>query len=260
MNEPKMNQNDYQEVLNSFRHKFTSLEYNQSEIERKSEEVMNTIVSEPSITNDLIQLWGEKCKERGKHQIPLLLLADHIIQNSFSNKLELHEHFWWFIRKVFPSLYMTLNITLRNEIDKIIGVWEEKSIYSQEKLDELKFLLKFETLPKIKGGPLESEILFNLITSNKLKIDENLVEFTKALYVLKKTGENKQREKVLKLSSEIIEKQNKTYNQHLSFLKETDKMLDKIQAYKDMNHNFAEENNNNNNNNSSSNNNNKNDY
>ena len=69
----------------------------------------------------------------------------------------------------------------------------------------------------------------------QVKLDEMVCNYSREMEMLKDTNDNKHRENALKITKDIIAKQNKTYFQHLHYIQVVDKMIAKIKAYNEFN-------------------------
>ena len=145
------------------------------------------------------------------------------------------------INKIFPYIkniccysYLSLNDKFKEKIKELINLWKTKEIFSPTKMKELDFELKMEIEPEITDNKDDINILLNLYNNGNVKIDQNLINFSKELEMLERTKDNKHRKILLKMEKEIITKQFKIYNSQIQHLKEIDLILDKIKTFNEM--------------------------
>ncbi len=101
-------------------------------------------------------------------------------------------------------------------------------------MKELEFELKMEIEPEFTDDNEEINYLLNLYNNGNIKIDQNLISFSRDLDILEKTKDNKQRKNILKMEKDMITKQFKIYNSQIQHLKEIDLILDKIKTFNEM--------------------------
>ena len=94
--------------------------------------------------------------------------------------------------------------------------------------------MKFWNEPNITGSEREAKYLMNLVNYGEFKIEQNLIDFSKAMDTLNRNKDNLQRKKMLKLEKELIQKQIKTYNTHLQQLEEINLLLKKINEHPEL--------------------------
>ena len=244
MIEQTQNSQSIQEAIDGFHHKLSVIDSNNVSIEKLSTDFIETTTQLPTIVNDLLSLWGRFSKER-PNKIPFIKLANEIVQKSFAMKqtnpqMELHDIFYQHIFDVFPFLYSLLDPIIQNEIETTLVQWETIGIYTNEQIKEIRFLLKLYTDPEFDGRQIKNQILFKLILDGQIKLDETLCEYSREIDLMNGSNDNKHRENVLKITKDIINKQNKIYYTHLHYVQVLDKMLDKIKTYKEFNRSLIE--------------------
>ena len=145
------------------------------------------------------------------------------------------------INKVFPYIknicsfsYAILNENLNKKVKELIDLWEKKEIFNINKIKELKFDLKMELEPELSDDKDEINYLINSYNNGNIKLDQNLINFSKELNILEKTKDNKNRRIILKMEKDIINKQFKIYNAQIQHLKDIDKILDKIKTFNEL--------------------------
>jgi len=113
-------------------------------------------------------------------------------------------------------------------------MWEKKEIFKLENIKELKFELKMQLEPELTEDKEEINYLINLSNNGSIKLEQNLINFSKELNILEKTKENKNRKTLLKMEKDIITRQFKIYNTQIQHLKDIDKILDKIKTFNEL--------------------------
>jgi len=113
-------------------------------------------------------------------------------------------------------------------------MWEKKEIFNLENIKELKFELKMQLEPELTEDKEEINYLINLSNNGSIKLEQNLINFSKELNILEKTKENKNRKTLLKMEKDIITRQFKIYNTQIQHLKDIDKILDKIKTFNEL--------------------------
>ena len=103
-----------------------------------------------------------------------------------------------------------------------------------ENIKELKFELKMQLEPELTEDKEEINYLINLSNNGSIKLEQNLINFSKELNILEKTKENKNRKTLLKMEKDIITRQFKIYNTQIQHLKDIDKILDKIKTFNEL--------------------------
>ena len=117
---------------------------------------------------------------------------------------------------------------------ELISIWEEKEVFNKNKIKQLKFDLKMQLEPELSDDKDEINFLINLYNNGNIKLDQNLVNFSKELNILERTKDNKSRRNILRMEKDIINKQMKIYNAQIQHLKDIDKILDKIKTFNEL--------------------------
>ena len=94
--------------------------------------------------------------------------------------------------------------------------------------------MKFWNEPNITGSEKDAKYLMNLVNFGQYKIEQNLIDFSRAMDTLNRNKDNIQRKNMLKLEKDLIQKQIRIYNTHLQQLKEIDLLLDKINEHPEL--------------------------
>jgi hypothetical protein len=240
--------------IKEIRERLSVLDCSQASIQKTSEEFVNFVKNDESVVEDLVKLWRHFCLNKS-NKLAYLFLANDIIQNSFYHKLKIHDAFFNQIIEVFPQLYTSLNEKLRKEVVRVIDIWIERGIYDAGKLENLRQLLSFNTIPTLSN--MDNPLFQNLFKNHRNKISDKIKELatnfenfenykqnsnkirgegdSDALEVEKAEKlENKYRENLLKITADTVKKQNQIYFKHVYYLQELDKMLDKINTFKSL--------------------------
>jgi hypothetical protein len=230
--------------------KLNELDTTQQSIQNASEGIIDLAKREEDRIDDLVKLWKSLILQKS-HKLPFLYLANDIIQNSFFLKLKLHEVMFEQLIDALPKVYLTGNTKIKNEIVRLIEIWEERQVYETEKLTNLRGLLKMneEIDPSNPNFP-------DYLVNNKIKINPKIPDLSKDLDSLNRyklttatlaqdsaeipkeelsnflEQENKSREAMMKDCAELIKKEFLIFAKHTHYLLEVDKLLDKINSYK----------------------------
>ena len=228
-----------QDIIDGYHHRFAVIDCDPSSLEKLANDFIETTTQIPNSVNDLIQLLFTfiECKP---NRLALIKLVNEIIQKSFNihhtnPQMNLHIIFFDYIFKDYQIVYSLLDSSLQSEIDTSIEQWRSLGIFTDNQLEELKFSLMLNTEPVLEGSEIQNNMLSTLIMGGQMKLDELVCNYSKEMQMLNDTNDNKHRENVLKITKDIIAKQNKIYFQHLNYVQTLDKMLDKIKAYNDYN-------------------------
>ena len=186
-------------------------------------------------------------------KIEYLCVINEILKNNFG--LEQSEVFFEKISQIFKKiifpyakgilldLYNSLIPQNQSNVGFFLDDWEKNKFFSNEFIKEIKFDLKFWNEPNITGSEKDAKYLMNLVNFGEFKIEQNLIDFSRAMDTLNRNKDNIQRKNMLKLEKDLIQKQIRIYNTHLQQLKEIDLLLDKIKEHPEL---FEKGNNNNN--------------
>ena len=82
-------------------------------------------------------------------------------------------------------------------------------------------------MPKLTGNPRESEIIFDKVYKNYFSIDDNLIDLTNELGNINDVN----RRNVISKVKDLISRQFTIYQEHLVYLQEIDKIIEKIDSY-----------------------------
>ena len=167
-------------------------------------------------------------------RLEYLYLINDIIENNKDINQTLINKVFPYIKSICLYSYSTLNENFTNKMKELISIWEEKEVFNKNKIKQLKFDLKMQLEPELSDDKDEINFLINLYNNGNIKLDQNLVNFSKELNILERTKDNKSRRNILRMEKDIINKQMKIYNAQIQHLKDIDKILDKIKTFNEL--------------------------
>lgn len=167
-------------------------------------------------------------------RLEYLYLINDIIENNKDMNQTLINKVFPYIKSICLYSYSTLNENFTNKMKELISIWEEKEVFNKNKIKQLKFDLKMQLEPELSDDKDEINFLINLYNNGNIKLDQNLVNFSKELNILERTKDNKSRRNILRMEKDIINKQMKIYNAQIQHLKDIDKILDKIKTFNEL--------------------------
>ena len=185
-------------------------------------------------------------------KIEYLCVVNEILKNNFG--IEKGEIFFEKISQIFKKIIfpyikgilLDLNNTLapqnQENVYYFLNEWEKNNFLGNDFIKEIKFYLKFWNEPNITGSEKDKKYLMNMVKYDEFKIEQNLIDFSRAIDTLNRNKDNIQRKNMLKMEKDLIQKQVRIYNSHLQMLKEIDSLLDKIKEHPEL---FEKEKNNN---------------
>ena len=88
--------------------------------------------------------------------------------------------------------------------------------------------------PNITGSEKDAKYLMNLVNYGNFKIEQNLIDFSRAMEALNRNKDNFQRKNMLKIEKDLIQKQVRIYNTHMQQLKEINSLLNKIKEHPEL--------------------------
>ena len=225
-----------EKIINKMKNYFINLNTTQESIVNASNYFLDITSKYPSLIEDLLRFISEFSISR-KDSLVFLYLINDLIQkwkqknknnlNNIDNRINLPEKIYNIILDIILPIYISCDQGLINSVEDIIKIWEEYKIYSQDKINELKFHTNFETLPKLTGNPRESEIIFDKVYKNYFSIDDNLIDLTNELGNINDVN----RRNVISKVKDLISRQFTIYQEHLVYLQEIDKIIEKIDSY-----------------------------
>ena len=177
-------------------------------------------------------------------KVEYLCVINEILKNNFG--LEQNEVFFEKISQIFKKIIfpyakgilLDLNNSLiqlnQKNVTFFLNEWEKNNFFSNEFIKEIKFELKFWNEPNITANEKDTKYLMNLVKYGEFKIEQNLIDFSRAMDTLNRNKDNIQRKNMLKLEKDLIQKQLKIYSTHLQQLKEIDLLLDKIKEHTEL--------------------------
>ena len=151
-------------------------------------------------------------------RLEYLYLINDIIENNKDINQTLINKVFPYIKSICLYSYSTLNENFTNKMKELISIWEEKEVFNKNKIKQLKFDLKMQLEPELSDDKDEINFLINLYNNGNIKLDQNLVNFSKELNTLERTKDNKSRRNILRMEKDIINKQMKIYNAQLQHL------------------------------------------
>ena len=167
-------------------------------------------------------------------RLEYLYLINDIIENNKDMNQTLINKVFPYIKSICLYSYSTLNENFTNKMKELISIWEGKEVFNKNKIKQLKFDLKMQLEPELSDDKDEINFLINLYNNGNIKLDQNLVNFSKELNILERTKDNKSRRNILRMEKDIINKQMKIYNAQIQHLKDIDKILDKIKTFNEL--------------------------
>ena len=225
-----------EKIINKMKNYFINLNTTQESIVNASNYFLDITSKYPSLIKDLLRFISEFSISR-KDSLVFLYLINDLIQkwkqknknnlDNIDNSINLPEKIYNIILDIILPIYISCDQGLINSVEDIIKIWEEYKIYSQDKINELKFHTNFETLPKLTGNPRESEIIFDKVYKNYFSIDDNLIDLTNELGNINDVN----RRNVISKVKDLISRQFTIYQEHLVYLQEIDKIIEKIDSY-----------------------------
>jgi hypothetical protein len=225
-----------EKIINKMKNYFINLNTTQESIVNASNYFLDITSKYPSLIEDLLRFISEFSISR-KDSLVFLYLINDLIQKwkqknknnleNIDNSINLPEKIYNIILDIILPIYISCDQSLINSVEDIIKIWEEYKIYSQDKINELKFHTNFETLPKLTGNPRESEIIFDKVYKNYFSIDDNLIDLTNELGNINDVN----RRNVISKVKDLISRQFTIYQEHLVYLQEIDKIIEKIDSY-----------------------------
>ena len=177
-------------------------------------------------------------------KIEFLCVVNEILKNNFG--IENGEAFFEKISQIFKKIVfpyakgilLDLNNSLipqnQENVYFFLNEWEKNNFLGNDLIKEIKFELKFWNEQNITDNEKDTKYLMNLVKYGEFKIEQNLIDFSRAIDTLNRNKDNIQRKNVLKMEKDLIQKQIRIYNSHLQQLKEIDSLLDKIKEHPEL--------------------------
>ena len=129
------------------------------------------------------------------------------------------------------DLFQTMHPPYMDNVNYFLNEWEKNNFLDNEYIKEIKFELKFWNEPNITGSDKDTKYLMNLVNFGNFRIEQSLIDYSRAMESLNRNKDNFQRKKVLKLQKDLIQKQLRIYNSHVQQLKEINLLLNKIKEH-----------------------------
>ena len=177
-------------------------------------------------------------------KIEFICLLNEILKSNFG--LEKKEPFCEKISEIFKKmifpyvkgvcldLYVTLIPRNQENVFFFLSEWEKNNFFSADFIKEIKFELKLWNEPNITGSEKDAKYLMNLVNYGNFKIEQNLIDFSRAMEALNRNKDNFQRKNMLKIEKDLIQKQVRIYNTHMQQLKEINSLLNKIKEHPEL--------------------------
>lgn len=243
------------QIINQFQAELKSIDIKQETIEKVSSYAQDKILKHgSSITPELFQVLDSE--SHFTPRLEYLYVINDLLQNLLSNEkdnkenketnrnkevqsINLNENqkkqilfqISPYIKSICVCSYSTLNETFREKIRELLTLWEGLKIFPTEWMKELKFELNILIEPKLSEDKEEVNYLINLVNDGKIKVEQNLIDYSKVMEELDRTKDNKYRRNLLKMEKDLIAKQMRVYNLHVQQLKEIDSILEKIKTF-----------------------------
>ena len=220
-------------IINTFHSDLKSIDLKKETIEKLSTYVQEQISKYgDQIIFELFQILESESNFTPRLEY-LYLINDIIEKNKNNNSFQTNKIFPY-VKNICLYSYTTLNDNFTTKVKELINMWEKKEIFNLENIKELKFELKMQLEPELTEDKEEINYLINLSNNGSIKLEQNLINFSKELNILEKTKENKNRKTLLKMEKDIITRQFKIYNTQIQHLKDIDKILDKIKTFNEL--------------------------
>jgi len=220
-------------IINTFHSDLKSIDLKKETIERLSTYIQEQITKYgDKIIFEIFQILESESNFTPRLEY-LYLINDIIEKNKNNNSFQTNKIFPY-VKNICLYSYTTLNDNFTTKVKELITMWEKKEIFNLENIKELKFELKMQLEPELTEDKEEINYLINLSNNGSIKLEQNLINFSKELNILEKTKENKNRKTLLKMEKDIITRQFKIYNTQIQHLKDIDKILDKIKTFNEL--------------------------
>lgn len=162
----------------------------------------------------VVYYWNyEMQKSHIFHQMTLLYLANDVIQNTRKKTGKFIAEFSNVLPERIEALYRKSTPKLREKINRMIGIWQERNIFSPSLMGELLKIMKFyseeatKNLPNFLEKPSHLEATINLLQNFQNDLARNeakLVTFLKFLDVGNGAESEKVCKSLLDLRTEIL--------------------------------------------------------
>ena len=220
-------------IISTFHSDLKSIDLKKETIERLSTYIQEQITKYgDKIIFEIFQILESESNFTPRLEY-LYLINDIIEKNKNNNSFQTNKIFPY-VKNICLYSYTTLNDNFTTKVKELINMWEKKEIFNLENIKELKFELKMQLEPELTEDKEEINYLINLSNNGSIKLEQNLINFSKELNILEKTKENKNRKTLLKMEKDIITRQFKIYNTQIQHLKDIDKILDKIKTFNEL--------------------------
>lgn len=259
-------------VIEELKELLKKLDVSQSSVETTSQAFIKYGSKDETIIEDLLKLWKYYAinTSTNSNKIAFVYLSNDIIHKSKAEKLGFHKLFFNHITEVFPIIFNEVHEKSKKEIQRIIDIWIDRTIYEKSLLNYLKQLLTISSVPNFES--LSNPLFQDLLKCNKIKISSKILEFASNNYnydvnkdrsakikvefdkinelvdenenfeekiAMKENEykrclnlENKYRENLLKNGVETIKTQYQPHMKNVIIFKEVESLLDKIKRFK----------------------------
>ena len=220
-------------IINTFHSELKNIDLKKETIERISTYVQEQISKYgDQIIYEIFQILESESNFTPRLEY-MYLINDIIEKNKDNNSFQTNK-IYPYVKNICLYSYTTLNDNFTTKVKELIELWEKKEIFNINKIKELKFELKMHLEPELAEDKDEINFLINLNNNGSIKLEQNLINFSKELNTLEKNKDNKNRKTLLKMEKDIITRQFKIYNSQIQHLKDIDKILDKIKTFNEL--------------------------
>ena len=220
-------------IINTFHSELKNIDLKKETIERISSYVQEQISKYgDQIIYEIFQILESESNFTPRLEY-MYLINDIIEKNKDNNSFQTNK-IYPYVKNICLYSYTTLNDNFTTKVKELIELWEKKEIFNINKIKELKFELKMHLEPELTEDKDEINFLINLNNNGSIKLEQNLINFSKELNTLEKNKDNKNRKTLLKMEKDIITRQFKIYNSQIQHLKDIDKILDKIKTFNEL--------------------------
>ena len=160
-----------------------------------------------------------------KKKLEFLYLIIEIIKYLHNNKLnnpiknDFLLNIFSYVKAICKSFKYSFNDDFIKQLKIALNELKKINIYPATIIDNLIMEMRLSTEPQITDSLNDRKCLSNLVNSNLLKIDYEMMNLYKDIEDLKRTNNNKLRLNLIKNENNMIEKQIKLYNENLKQVK-----------------------------------------
>lgn len=207
-------------IIEELKEHLKKLDVSQSSVETTSQAFLKYGTNDETIIEDLLKLWKYYAinSTNNSNKIAFVYLANDIIHKSKAEKVGFHKLFFNHITEAFPIIFNEVHDKSKKEIQRIIDIWIDRSIYEKSLLNYLKQLLTISSVPNFES--LSNPLFQDLLKCNKIKISSKILDFASNYYNFEIN-----KERSLKIRNEI-DKRNKNEDEILQ--ESTENISEKI--------------------------------